>query len=607
MSDLSVQSKNNIYVDSAKNTTGRANAGSVSNCFPTSDTSDNSVQAQPQNQTKTNDLDSKLKKLVEKTNLTVSQLKEILFKCGFKEEHLNSLQGSKIDELCRMITIAMNCVKDKNGNVDTKKLSMTLILCKIAVVNKGLKSEKEITAFIQDCEKKDLIDIIREKVPSLKNKSIKEISAQELKEALKAAILKAVSPECRKKRDPQMVMDFFMAALSKCDPEEKAKIFHAFALLFRDKDMKAQVNDPKNKDAFMEIQEAYKHLLASFENDVEKINEMIRKVGPEILKELGFDEETIKIINLEAMSDLSLEQIQAIVKSLHETFSQIKEDDIPVLKKALAALNSGNLDSLSDKEKDILKQYKPLFEQTISLVALTAIRPELKEKLEEHFRPLLDLLKKMELSDEVYRGVYVLYSNHKEAFSDMSENDFIKKINEISHNEFSSAIGDKNPENLAKTEDNKENFNFGFGQRNNFEEHQVLLASKKDSVHKNNEQDITNQSFVLINDGSKKDEQAAPANKYQTIMALTKKALFEGLTKKSIKYNVLSYSDKLYVNNSIESESKAKQSVILNNMQNSAAVEVIKHTNINPEDVNVVLDFDSNKALERDRKAKAKS
>ena len=290
MSDLSVQSKDNIYVDLAKKITGKVNTGSIDNCFPTSDTSNNSVPAQPQNQTKTNDLDLKLKKLVEKTNLTVAQLKEILFKCGFKEENLNSLQGSKLDELCRMITIAMNCVKDANGKVDTKKLSMTLILCKIAVANKGLKSEKDIAAFIQECSNKDLIDIIREKVPSLKNKSIKEISAQELKEVLKTAILKAVSPENRKKRDPQMVMDFFMAALSKCNPEEKAKIFHAFALLFRDKDMKAQYNDPKNKDAFMEIQEAYKHLLSSFENDVEKINEMIRKVGPEILKELGFDE-----------------------------------------------------------------------------------------------------------------------------------------------------------------------------------------------------------------------------------------------------------------------------------------------------------------------------
>ena len=306
--DFSVQNKQNAYVDSAQNTSDANRIANVllnntAGASAVSPAGGSAVSTPDKNNLTMTDIDSKLNKVIANTQISLNDLKNVLKFCGFDEEKLLSMNSTDLEQLCCMIQVALKCLTDKNGKFNKRDLPMALLTTKVAVVQMGIKDSDKLSAFVKENLKKDLLDIIKEHVPSLKDVSIKDISAQQLKEIFKAAIQKSLSPENKNKRDPQIVKDFFLAALSKCDPDEKAKVFHAFALLLKDKDMKDQIPD------------AYKSVLGSFGNDIKRLNEFITEIGPEILRELGFDETTIKIINLEAINDLSIDYINISRKS----------------------------------------------------------------------------------------------------------------------------------------------------------------------------------------------------------------------------------------------------------------------------------------------------
>ena len=607
--DFSVQNKQNTYVDSAQNTSAAnsvgnrlANGTAGASAAPSSEGS--GVMTPDKNNLTMTDIDSKLNKIVSNTQLSLKDLKNILNFCGYTEEKLLAMNTTDLEQLCCIIQVALKCVTDKYGNLNKRDLPMALLTTKVAVVQMGIKESDKLTDFVKENLKKDLLDIIKEQVPSLKDVSIKDISAQQLKEIFKTAIQKSLSPENKNKRDPQIVMDFLMAAISKCDPDEKAKIFHAFALLLKDKDMQEMIPD------------AYKTVLGSFGNDIKRLNDFITNVGPEILRELGFDETTIKIINLEALNDLSFEQVQGIIKSVVDALDKIDENDLPILRKVLTSINNGTTNELTTEELKILKKYGPLLNTTITVVAGSANRPELKAQLYEHYKPLFDLLEKLGVSEQICAGVNIMYNASPESFKGKSRDDVIKFFNEMTNNKYSEAIGDTNPDNLYKPESSASTSDFGLPQRTSTENYISALMRQNDLVQTINDSSKSDEpAFLVLTKPIKPEKNKVVVDttqKRQSVKGLLAKDLFEGLSNKTISidyvldnYKDLTHSAKLFVNKLIEIMSPAEQNFRLDGMPNSEAVDIIKHSNINPDDLNLALDYASRKELEEIEKDKA--
>lgn len=397
------------------------------------------------------DIESALKLLISGTALTLQDAKDILNYCGYDEQELENADNAKFTQILRFFMFGLKNIPSGKDNIDKKELAMTMLTYKIAVIDKGL-GEESAQAFVDKYKEMDLLDILHEKIPSLKGKEIKDITAQELKEIFKAMINKSLA--AKQKRNPEAFMDLFMGAIGKCDDKEKAKIFHAFALLLKDEDMKNIIPD------------IYKKMVATYGN-IDELTKLINKIGPKLLRELGFDDETIKILNFESMKDLSPEQMKAIIDSFIQAFEGIDEQDLPILKKVLTSITNNQIDNLSQEELNVLTKYKTLIDNTVNVIAINAQRPELKIQLAEHYKNLFSKLKNIGISDEIFRYTKLWFEQNPNLFDGMDLNDFIKKINEISDNKFSEAIGDTNPENLCQKNNSDESSesNFGLTQR----------------------------------------------------------------------------------------------------------------------------------------------
>ena len=402
-----------------------------------SDTSANTENANVKNvnERTQKDVDSALNTIIRNAKISLDDAKKILDYCGYSEEKLLSIDSKEFAQVLKFLIFGLKHISEKNiKDVDKKELAMTVLTYKIAVINHQLDNNDAIN-FVKKYEKMDLIDILQEKVPSLKGRKIDDISAQELKNIFKKIIESLPSIKNNTNNNSQAYLDMFMGAIGKCDDKEKAKIFHAFALLLKDKDMQNKIPD------------AYKNMLKTYGN-LEELAKMIHKIGPELLRELGFDDKTIQILNFESMKNLDDKQLMAIIDSFTKAFDQIDENDLPILKKVLTSINNGQIENLTDDELRVFAKYKDLIHGTVSAISQISQRPELSEELNKHYKQLFDKLQTLNISNEVFGYVQSFFEQNKNIFQDITKDDFIKKLNKLTDNKYSEAIGDTNPDNL---------------------------------------------------------------------------------------------------------------------------------------------------------------
>ena len=410
-----------------------------------------------------NELDTKLKSIIEDFDISMEEIKKILDYCGYDNDRLLRLYDSEFSKLERCISTAIGFVS-KDCKVNKEALPLTLLNFKFCIVDRGLGSSKAIEE-VKANANKDLFDIIQgmaEQNEDLKKilngRNASELSAEELKNIFKQALNKMFN---NKEKTPEAYMDAFMVALDKCDDKEKAKIFHAFALLLKD--------DSAMKEL---VPDMYKKLTTTY-GDMKELAKLINKIGPEILGMLGFDKSLISLINLETLKGLDDKQLQGIVDSFLKAFQNIPEEDLPKLKEIIQSINNGNANNLTQEQLNIWKKYAPLIQQTVKFIAQTAQDPNLAERLQKYMEPLMQFLNQSGLETGIMGQVQIYFEQHKDIFNNISKDDFAKLVNKLTNNKYSEAIGDTNPDNLYKKDNNtSENTTktIGFEQKSNAEE-----------------------------------------------------------------------------------------------------------------------------------------
>ena len=248
-----------------------------------------------------------LKNVISEYDLTLDELKHYLDYCGYDDNTLIGMSDVDIDILCRCIRQAVGFTTRKDGSIDKKELPRKIMAFKFCMVDQKMISSKAIEE-VKKNENKDFFDILQNKVNNdprleklkvyLNGRDVHDLTPQELKNIFKHMLQKLFAPD--RQKTPEAYIDFFMVSINKCDPDEKGKIFHAFALLLQDEDMKNLVPD------------MYKKLISTY-GDTKKLVDFINKLGPEILEMLGFDKAMISQFNLEALNNLDEDQLKQIV------------------------------------------------------------------------------------------------------------------------------------------------------------------------------------------------------------------------------------------------------------------------------------------------------
>lgn len=542
-------------------------------------------------------IDKAINSVINGTGLTLEETKKMISSLSQKD--------SSSDMDMNKLTQVLNCLKYAiedctiNGKLDIEKLEK-IFGCYVFMT---LQSDKKKVS----CEearknmKMSLIQFIKTNNPNLKDK--KNITALDVKEALKIFVLKNFTKEKleQMKNVPQeaknSIKSLIGMRLENCSSDEKKLLFEAFVLLLKDADMVEYT--PILVD----------EVCNSLKDNPSKLQDFLTNHLRSILEKLGFKSQTInKLIQLGLIDNLNVDNVDELLNCGIKFLQNIETDKLSLLLEALNVYMSGG--TLTTEQMKVLVDYRDQINMLIGVVAGIANKPELIKGNEELFEKLQNLLETSGLDDYVYKNLQSLYEEYTDMFTNISSKDeLIKILNKLTHNEYGETIGDTNPDNLYK-ENNIEGdkSGIGFATNGSLDDFCLSLAKQNDlyQIIFDTDKSAEPAYLVLRNPKENKTETVTiPWQKYQSVKNLTAKDLYEGLVNNYIKiddlldnYKDLTQSAKLFVNKLIEIMSPAEQNFRLDGMPNRETIAIIKHSHINPEDLNLALDYASQKELD---------
>ena len=422
-------------------------AFNVPNATQSSDIAPTTPQADETNKPKRTqaDIDKAILEIIKNYDITLEDAKELfrLTRSGLiTDTELENLDDSTFNKykIC-----LINALKDiaVDGKVDKNILKQYFIGYKINIVFKG-KSVEDARKSIEEFKNSDFIDILRKYDSSLAGRDIKDISPQELKESLKKVIYiqkeKGSFDKFKTSDKKDRMVTYFIALINKCSPEEKSKLFEAFALLTKDADM---------KETFKEMYNSLPELLSSKENK-EVLNKILLEVAPLVLKDLGFSQGAIDALNLETISKLSPEQMQNVIGGLAKILDAIDKNDIEPLKRICNLVVNGQIESLTDDDIRLLDKYEGLLSNISTTLVAVAAKDETGqiEGIKVTLEKLLERVEKFGLKKYIYYRADKICNEIKEKFKDVYEKifnglsieDIYKQLDLLTNNEFSKTI-----------------------------------------------------------------------------------------------------------------------------------------------------------------------
>lgn len=550
-------------------------------------------------------LEKAIKDVIRGTDLTVEdvlKMLSVLASLNTERKELSPEQKTNIlSNITKCLRFAIEDCKTENGKVDKDKLRNTFGCYVLLTSNK----EKPMTCEqVQKMMKMSLVQMIKAQNPALKEKT--EITAKDI-----ADILKSVIHEKLKDKDKlnsmskcpaevkEYIRSLFGAGLEKCSPEEMKLLTEAFIILLKDNSLVDEVHT------------IVEQVCNKLKESPEELNKFINTTLVQILKKHNFTDDAINRIITSALSDFlakNPDKLEILIQGGIDFLRSLADNpkDLEILLKVLDKHLNPEIDDLSDEELAVLNKYQGQISQLIQVYAQIANKPELAEKFQEKLKELNGLVEQTGIGNYIFNSLQNLFEQNPDLFENFnSKDDFIKKLNEITDNKYSEAIGDTNPENLYNDASNTQDNNIGMSQRVSYE--QIALISNSVS-QKQSDLLITTEDneFSLI-----KDEPAVtdPNQSYNNFKNLTVDEIRTGLSRQKIKisdvlhqYKNLSQSGKDFIEGLIKTMPKNSQYYYLKCIpSNIAIVALIKHTKINPEgfDIESSLDYASRKEVER--------
>ena len=604
---FAINGKQNIYVDTASSTTDSNRIGNALNNGSVGTQSlDNSNVPEISSELGDNkrtqaDVESAISKIISGTGLTLDEAKKLID--GYVS--LNKTTVTEVDTVIyqKILFSLSYAIKDctVNGKLDKEKLNK-IFGCYLYLSTSSDKKEVNFDD-IRMGMKMSLVQFIKLKNPELRDK--KEITAQDIKNTLKTFIKQHFTAEKIEeyKNKPaearNIIKSLFGLKLENCTDAERKLLFEAFVLLLKEEDSSEYTS--------ILIGEVAKNL----KENPEKLQNFINNDIRPLLKNLGFDDKVIeRLINLGLIQNINADNIEGLLNEGIKFLKSIDSNDLSLLLDALEVYLSNG--ELTKEQAEIMTKYKDQLSSLVNVIVAVSDKPELMQQHNELFAQLQKMLEEKGLDKYVYQTALQLYQSSPQMFENLTSlDDFIKNLNKLTNNKFGEVIGDKNPDNLYKADSAEKSNTFGFEQ-NNTSENFLTSLERRDYLKQNimNENQSDDSKFLLLTEqvksGKSKFVVEDTAVKYQSLKSLSAKDLFDGLSNKDIdidyvldNYKDLSHSAKLFVNKLIEIMSPAEQNFRLDGMPNSEAIDIIKHSNINPEDLKLALDFASRKELEK--------
>ena len=550
-------------------------------------------------------LEKAIKDVIRGTDLTVEdvlKMLSVLASLNTERKELSPEQKTNIlSNITKCLRFAIEDCKTENGKVDKDKLRNTFGCYVLLTCNK----EKPMTCEqVQKMMKMSLVQMIKAQNPALKEKT--EITAKDIADVLKSVIQEKLKDKDKlnsMSKCPAEVKEYirslFGAGLEKCSPEEMKLLTEAFIILLKDNDLDDEVHIIVSE------------VCNSLKDKPEELNKFINTTLVQILKKHNFSDDAINRITTSALSDFlakNPDKLEILIQGGIDFLRSLADNpkDLEILLKVLDKHLNPEIDDLSDEELAVLNKYQGQISQLIQVYAQVANKPELAERFQEKLKELNGLVEQTGLENYIFNSLQNLFEQNPDLFENFnSKDDFIKKLNEITDNKYSEAIGDTNPENLYNDASNTQDNNIGMSQRVSYE--QIALLSNSVS-QKQSDLLITTEDneFSFI-----KDEPAVtdPNQSYNNFKNLTVDEIRTGLSRQKIKisdvlhqYKNLSQSGKDFIEGLIKTMPKNSQYYYLKCIpSNIAIVALIKHTKINPEgfDIESSLDYASRKEVER--------
>ena len=600
-----VQNKNNIYVDSAQNNadvnrTEKALFSPAAGASATENT-EQSVYAlkQAQEAAKQQAIDKAINDVIKGTGLLLDEVKKMF--ASFIDKKSSDFNKEALQKALNCLKYAIEDSRDVNGKFDKEKFQK-IFGCYVFMTM--MSDKKNVSC--DDARKvmnMSLIQFVTVHNPNLKGK--KNFTAADVKDSLKIFVKKnftqeklqelANAPESAK----SAIKSMFGMLLDNCKPDELNMLFKAFVMLLQDQEM------------VQHVPVLIKEVCDNLKNDkTGRLEQFLNNDLGSILESLGFKPATIeKLKQLGLFENINADNIGDLLTGGLQFLQEINPDELAILIEALNILSQDG--ELSQKQIDVLNKYKPQLDQLISVIGKVANNPELLQGHEELFQKIQKLLGEKGLDNYVYNGIRSLFEQFPELFNNCaSQDDLTKILNKLTDNHYSKTVGDTNPDNLYKGSNNSENSDFGLPQRTSAENYWSALSKQNEIAQTILEANKSNEpEFLVLTTASKNKKSEGvtiPWQKYQSVKSLTADDIFEGLSNNDIdidyvldNYKDLSHSAKLFVNKLIEIMSPAEQSFRLDGMANSDALDIIRHAHLNPEDLNLALDFASRKELEQ--------
>ncbi len=515
---------------------------------------------------------------------------------------------AEMDEMTfnKVILCLQRALKDSStdGNVDMMKAGSAFIQFKNEIVHAN-KSITEAQAEVDKNKDKDFYDILLEKCPELQNKSIDNVTVQELKEAIRNLLLKKISDEQiasaqENNNAHEVAKDSISEILCKCSSEERAKIFAAISLLL------AEENNPELKKLIPVMYKKQLDMLSKA--DPEQLLKFIQDC-PELLEAL-LPHDIVEKLKILGLQYLPKEKLIEFRDQIIQKLEAIPAEDIQGTFHVIAKIKNGTkFEDLLPEEQRLYNNYSALITDIVSIFGAVPASYSPEEAI-QILEPIKINLENNGVLEQLYQIVSMNLNDLSEIFRDYPVDKINEVLNQISNNKYGEVTG--NVSNNSQTND------VGIPQRTSSEDYMNALVRQNNIVSTIKDANKSDEpQFLLITRANKTDKSAVVANstqKYQSVKCLSAKDLFDGLANKYIKiddvldnYRDLSHSAKLFVNKMIEIMSPAEQNFRLDGMPNSEAVDIIKHSNINPEDLKLALDFASRKELEKIEENRASS
>lgn len=564
------------------------------------------------------DVDNKLRTTIQSTKITLDELKKIIESSGYTSDRLLSMDNSEFSVLEICIRNTVQFIMSSGKEYNPQKFKATFAAFKLCMVDakpgERLNSE-QAQVFVANLEEKDLFDILQEQVDKITNvqtptkeskaikdlignKKIKDLTPEELKNVLSALIISKLD---KKEQNPKGMLNFYIALINNCNDDEKPKLFHAFALLLQDKNFQTTI-----LKAFSETAQSFV--------DSNKLANFVNGDGANILKMLGFSEESINILQHQTYKGLDPQTFEKLLQDVLTAISDFQPEEIEIFFKALTIVESGGDPEkvLEGKEKEIYLKYSEKLNGQIKIIAAGLDRKDLSEDGQNALNEINTAYQNLGLDEYIYKQLNNIYEQNPDLFENFdNKDDFTKKLNEITNNKFGETIGDTNPDNLYHGSNNNETNDAGFGmsQRVSYNDITMLTSSvEQRQALLANTSDDDDDDFFLIRNNHRSEEVTNPSQKFKSIANLTAKDLHEGLSKKYIKvgdildeYENLTQSGKDFAEGLIAVMAPAQQNYFLNGIKNknSVIISIIRHVKIDVNKLNLALDYANRKEVER--------